>query len=339
MKQKIINYIRAGYAGIYIISSEEARVEAEVKSIAETVGYNLYAWSVTEGLINTKDGSARETNDPLEVLPLIEELEENTLILLRDFHLFLEEQNPILIRWAKDIIRIGKTKGKCIIILGCRQVLPPELKHEIVIVDFDLPSKAELGEVLGNIAKSAGKEIPEGDVYEEILDAASGLTSTEAENAFALSIIETGEFSPESVAREKANEVKKSGILEIIEPVENLDAIGGLELLKEWLLQRKDAFGKDAHDYGLPTPKGLLIIGIPGTGKSLTAKATSNVLNKPLLRLDAGRLYGGIVGESERNLRSAISTVEAIAPCVLWIDELEKGFSGSTSPDFNCRRC
>jgi SpoVK/Ycf46/Vps4 family AAA+-type ATPase len=153
----------------------------------------------------------------------------------------------------------------------------------------------------------------------------------EAENAFALSFVQTGTIEPSVVAREKAQAVKKNGLLEIIEAKETLESIGGLDVLKSWLLKRRDAFGQRAKDYGLPTPKGLLVIGIPGTGKSLTAKATASVFGVPLLKLDAGRLFAGIVGQSESNLRSVIQTAEAIAPCCLWIDEMEKGFSGSKS--------
>jgi SpoVK/Ycf46/Vps4 family AAA+-type ATPase len=158
-----------------------------------------------------------------------------------------------------------------------------------------------------------------------------GLTTIEAENAFALSVVEGNAIVPTIIAREKAQTVKKGGLLEIIESRESLSDVGGWEVLKEWLLKRKHAFGRRAKEYGLPVPKGLLILGIPGTGKSLTAKATAGVFEIPLLRLDAGRLFASLVGESERNLRFAIQTAEAIAPCVLWLDEIEKGFSGVKS--------
>jgi SpoVK/Ycf46/Vps4 family AAA+-type ATPase len=162
-----------------------------------------------------------------------------------------------------------------------------------------------------------------------MLDAALGMTTIEAENAFALSVVEAGKVCPMIVAREKANEVKKNGLLEICDTVPSLDEIGGLDQLKRWLIERKDAFSKEAQEYGLPAPKGLLIIGVPGTGKSLTAKATAAVFQRPLLKLDAGRIFGSLVGQSESNLRSVLQTVEAIAPCVLWIDEIEKSFGNA----------
>ena len=327
----MINYIRAGYPGIYLVSHEEARVEAELKAIAQTLNYHLFAWSVTEGLVDQSDGQVREAQDPIQVLTLMDELPDNSLIVLRDFHQFLEDANPVLTRGLKDRLRVGKTKGKTVLILGCRVALPPELEREVVVVHCALPGPEELGLVLDQIATSAKQPAPDGDLRERLLDSSSGLTTIEAENAFALSIVENGQLSPAVVAREKANEVKKNGLLEVYPAMASLDDIGGLDLLKQWLRQRKDAFGPEAHQYRLPSPKGLLIVGIPGTGKSLTAKATAMVFGRPLLKLDAGRLFAGLVGQSENNLRSVIATVEAIAPCVLWIDEIEKGFSGSRS--------
>ena len=331
MRTKLTNYIRAGYPGIYLISHEESRVEAELKAIAETLKYRLYAWSTTEGLTDTADGSTRAASDPLEALQAIEELPENSLILMRDLHMFLQDNNPVLVRAIKDALAIGKTKGKVLVILGCRQVLPAELEREFVLLDFSLPDQDTLGTVLDGICGSAKLKKPAGDERDQILDAASGLTTVEAENAFALSIVGVKAITAVNVAAEKAATVKRNGLLELVETREGLADIGGLDCLKDWLVKRKDAFSRKAHQYGLPSPKGLLIVGIPGTGKSLTAKATASVFGRPLLKLDAGKLYGSLVGQSEQNLRTVIQTAEAIAPCVLWVDEIEKGLSGSKS--------
>jgi SpoVK/Ycf46/Vps4 family AAA+-type ATPase len=258
-------------------------------------------------------------------------LKEKTLILLRDFHLFLEDPNPILIRQLKDVLQMAKTKSKVLVILGCRMVLPPELERELTVIEFALPGKEELGAVLGGIMESANIKTMENEQREKVIDAASGLTTIEAENAFALSVVQSKAIDPVVVAKEKAQAVKKNGLLELIETKETLDSIGGLDVLKEWLLKRRHAFSTRAIEYGLPTPKGLLILGIAGTGKSLTAKATAKVFGVPLLKLDAGRIFAGLVGQSESNLRAVIQTAEAIAPCCLWIDEVEKGFSGTKS--------
>jgi len=331
MRTQISNYLRAGYPGLYLVSCEETRIEAEMKVITTALGHQLYAWSVTEGLVNTADGHTRDAQDPIGLLTAVDELPENSVVLLKDFHQFVEDSNPVLVRKVKESLRVGKTKGKALVIVGCRIALPPELEREFVVVPFNLPDKDQLGVVLDNIATSAKLSKPQNEKREPLLDAACGLTSIEAENAFALSAVESGRLAWSVVAREKAKEVKKSGLLEVYPAAASLDDIGGLECLKAWLLQRRDAFGQEAKAYGLPSPKGLLIIGIPGTGKSLTAKATASVFHRPLLKLDAGRLFAGLVGQSESNLRSVIATVEAIAPCVLWLDEMEKGFSGSKS--------
>ena len=258
-------------------------------------------------------------------------MKEKTLILLRDFHLFLQDPNPILVRKFKDVLQEAKTKNKTLILLGCRICLPPELERELTVIEFALPGKEELRAVLGGIMESANIKSMEAEQREKVIDAASGLTTIEAENAFALSVVETKTIDPSVVAKEKAQAVKKNGLLELIDTKESLDSIGGLDVLKEWLLKRRHAFSQRAIEYGLPTPKGLLILGIAGTGKSLTAKATAKVFGVPLLKLDAGRIFAGLVGQSESNLRSVIQTAEAIAPCCLWIDEVEKGFSGSKS--------
>ena len=331
MKSKIINYIRAGYPGLYLVSAEEQRVVLEMTRIAQELKYNLVFWSVVDGLVDTQKGTNNSANDPLEALIAIRDLKEKTLILLRDFHLFLTDPNPILIRQLKDVLQMAKTKSKTLIILGCRMALPPELERELTVIEFALPGKEELGAVLGGIMESANIKTLDTETREKVIDAASGLTTIEAENAFALSVVQNKHVDPVIVAKEKAQAVKKNGLLELIETKETLDSIGGLDVLKEWLLKRRHAFSARAIEYGLPTPKGLLILGIAGTGKSLTAKATAKVFGVPLLKLDAGRIFAGLVGQSESNLRAVIQTAEAIAPCCLWIDEVEKGFSGTKS--------
>jgi len=331
MKQAIINYIRAGYPGIYLVSHEEARAEAELKEAAKTTKHKLYAWSSTTGILDTDTGRSMGGEDPMEAIMAVAGLPDNSIILLRDFHMSLNEAAPMLLRALKEALSHAKTKGKCLVILGCRRILPAELEREFVTVEMALPGRKELGEVLDGICTSAKLAKYKADERDQILDAASGLTTFEAENAFALSVVSSKAVKAADVSKEKANAIKNNGLLEVVETSAGLEGIGGLNTLKDWLLKRRDAFGQRAREYGLPVPKGVLIIGVPGTGKSLTAKATAAVFGRPLLKLDAGRLFGSLVGQSESNLRSAIQTAEAIAPCVLWIDELEKAFAGSKS--------
>jgi AAA+ superfamily predicted ATPase len=331
MKQAIINYVRAGYPGIFVVSHEEVRAEAELKDAAKSTKHGLLAWSSSTGIIDTDTGRALGGEDPMEAVLAVAGLPDNSIVLLRDFHLSLQDAAPMLVRALKEALSHAKTKGKCLVILGCRRILPPELEREFVTVEMSLPGRKELGEVLDGICTSAKLAKYKGDERDQILDAASGLTTFEAENAFALSVVSNKAVTPRTVATEKANSIKSNGLLEVVETSAGLEGIGGLETLKGWLLKRRDAFGQKAKEYGLPSPKGLLIVGVPGTGKSLTAKATAAVFGRPLLKLDAGKLFGSLVGQSEGNLRSAIQTAEAIAPCVLWLDELEKGLAGSKS--------
>lgn len=328
-------YLRAGYPGIVIISSEEARAEADIASVCTSLKRNLHAWSSTEGLVDVKEGRVTSCPDPLEAFQILDGMFANTsprhVVLMRDLQLHLDQSDPMLVRRIKDILRIAKSNGHTLILLGCRLKLPPELEHEMTHVDFTLPNATQLGTVLDGIIKSAKLKNVHEVVRESALQSALGLTTTEAENAFALSVVETKGIDHKIVAREKSRALKKNGLVEVIENNTSLDDIGGLNLLKEWLQRRAGAFNESAKAYGLPAPKGLLIVGIPGTGKSLTAKATAGAFGLPLLRLDMGCVFGGIVGQSEANLRSVIQTAEAISPCVLWIDEIEKGFSGSKS--------
>ena len=331
MREKITNYIRAGHPGVCLVTHEETRAEAELKAVAVATKHGLVAWSATTGLVDTADGRALGAEDPMEAVTAIAGLPDSTLVLLRDFHMFLQDANPVLVRALKDALAHAKSAGKCLVMLGCRGALPPELEREFVTLDFALPDKAALGPVLDGVCESARLRKPKGDEREAVLDAASGMTCSEAENAFALSVVRSKAVVALAVAREKAATVRRGGILEVVEAQEGLEGIGGLDQLKRWLLKRGDAFGRRAAEYRLPCPKGLLIVGVPGTGKRLTAKATASVFGRPLLRLDAGRLFGSLVGQSEANMRSVIQVAEAVAPCVLWIDELEKGFAGSRS--------
>lgn len=340
MQNQIQNYIRAGYSGLYLLSHEEARVEAVLRSVAASTGFKLHAWSITSGIVEipTVDDSQPSTlnaqplsgtEDPFDMLTAFAGLPEKSILLARDLHLSIDPGNPVFIRKLKEALAVGKATSRVLVVLACQLRLPPELEKEFTVVEFKLPDRRQLLAVLQGIAASA--KITLNGNTDRLLDAAGGLTTIEAENAFSLSVIEARDILPAIVAREKAATLRKNGILEIIDTPLSLESIGGLELLKAWLGKRRAAFSPAARDYGLPTPKGFLMLGIPGCGKSLTAKATAAILGVPLLKLDAGKLFGSLVGESERNLRSAIQTAEAVAPAVLWIDEVDKAFDGVQS--------
>jgi SpoVK/Ycf46/Vps4 family AAA+-type ATPase len=349
MKQTINYKIRAAFPLLNIVSYEEQRVAAEVRAVAADLKYTFLNWSLSTGLTKyplraegaTKDPPPEdfEAPDYLSVLdhflmvepdddgrPHGTTVPDQSIVLLRDFHLHLAEPEPLLIRKLKDCIISGKNTNRHLVIVGCKLRLPPELEKEVAVIEFALPDREELNRVLEALAREARLEV--NGVRDAILDAASGLTTTEAENVMAEACIRTGGFNDgfaRVVQDEKAATIKKGGILEIINTNLGIDDVGGLAEMKEWMVRRAAAFSKDARDYGLPLPKGVLQVGIWGCGKSLFAKAAATILRAPLVKVDFGAVFAGIVGSSEANMRNVIQTAEAIAPCVLWVDEVEKG--------------
>lgn len=340
IKTRLMNYVKAGYAGLYVVSHEEKRVEAEILQVAKDCNFELFIWSITDSLVGpmgtdhckTWKNDAGEPFSPVELLMNINKiLPERSLVLAKDFHLFLGEPNPLVIRAVKDCLNIARDNLRRFIVLGCQFKLVPELEKEFTPVEFGLPDREMLGVIAGDIAKSAG--ITLNGNTELIKDAASGLTSTEAADAFALAVIESDkkDIVPAVVHREKCTAVKKNGLLEIENSDLDWSKVGGNDLIKAWISKRQKAFTKAAAAYHLPQPKGILMIGIPGCGKTMISKTIANILGVPLLRLDGGKLFGSLVGQSESNTRAVIAVAEAVAPCVLFIDELEKALSGSQS--------
>lgn len=347
---QLTGYIRSGKSGIYVTTYEEVRIEAEmlkiipflnsVKKDPNDKDWDFYIWSCTSGILKLtmpggKPGRIEETDNPMAALIAWQEkCPERSILLARDFHAFLDSAagppDPQLVRQLKEVLMKGKEINKVFIICGAKFSLPIELHKEMATVEFQLPDKAQLGVVLDEFCKASGLHL-NNDERDAVLDASSGLTTSEAEDAFALSAVKCGQVQPLVVTQEKANTIKKNGILELFETDATLADIGGLEILKDWLIKRAGVFSKEAHDYGLPIPKGILVTGIPGVGKSLTAKAAASILGVPLLKLDVGKVFGSLVGQSEANMRTVIETAEAIAPCVVWVDEIEKGLSGSQS--------
>lgn len=339
-KETLRDYFKAGYSGLFLTSYEEQRVEAELSAIAKEIGFSLFSWTVTDSLTGPVGGDsphvwkndAQEPLGPVELLDKINQvLPEKSICLAKDYHLFVSEPNPLVIRKVKDCLLIARNNNRHLVILGCNYKLTPELEKEFTVVDFALPDREQLGVVLKGIADSAGIKI--NGNRDPIIDAASGMTTTEAADAFALAVVESNrtDIPPAVIQREKAAVVRKSGLLTLENTDLDWSKIGGNQLVKSWVSKRRQAFSKEASAYKLPQPKGILLIGVPGCGKSMIAKTIANILGVPLLRLDGGKLFGGLVGQSEQNTRAVIQTAEAVAPCVLMCDELEKALSGSKS--------
>ncbi len=335
-RKEVEDLIKARYSLLYLVSHEETRVEEALKQLCIEREMRLEVWSVTEGFRVVANGSgSRDVKDPLKALDHVARGEGRALYVLRDFHPFLKE--PRVVRRLRDLaVALRKTKAS-LIILSPVQKIPPELEKSVAaIIDWELPNRLEIEAIARSLvpqAPQATQEQVEGDpgFIERVVEAALGLTEIEAENVFAKSMVRTHTFDMDTILDEKKQIIRKSGMLEYYEHREEFSDIGGLEELKSWLVKRRNAFSARARDFGLPLPKGILLIGVPGTGKSLTAKAAGALWEMPLLRLDVGKIFAGLVGSSEENIRNVIKTAEAIAPAILWIDEIEKGFSGTGS--------
>jgi len=250
---------------------------------------------------------------------------------LRDFHRFLEDIS--ISRKLRNLARTLKSQPKNLILIAPQVEIPSELTEVFTVLDFPLPNASEMRTEIQRLISSTGKNLPD-KLLDELVRAAQGLSLERIRRVLARCLASTGQIEPEDVElilEEKRQSIRQTQILDFYPTTEQIADIGGLDTLKDWLLLRGSAFGEKARSYGLPNPRGLLLVGIQGTGKSLTAKAIAHHWHLPLLRLDVGRLFGGLVGESESRTRQMIGLAEALAPCVLWIDEIDKAFGGVES--------
>jgi SpoVK/Ycf46/Vps4 family AAA+-type ATPase len=341
--------LKARFPILYIETFEETRVLEEIRSFLDKpeslrTPRQLVEWSSTSGLVGANGKVAANSTNPAEALALAQATKDPTVFIFKDLHTYFGEQarpaDPLVIRRLRDIANSFKNGSELLTLVIMAPVLrlPVDLEKEITVVEFPLPTEQEILSVLAEMVdanKESGRisiEIGE-EGREKFAKAALGLTLNEAENAFARAMVNDGKLTDDDldvVLDEKRQTIRKSGILEFINVDVELEDIGGLQNLKRWLLKRNNSWLDQAKKYGLPAPKGILITGVPGCGKSLTAKAIAAAWGLPLLRMDIGKIFAGLVGSSEQNMRTAIRTAEAIAPCVLWIDEIEKGFAGAS---------
>lgn len=334
IKENIGRYIDAGFPIIYINSFEESKADDLIKDAA--CGRKIVEWNGSNGFVdfNTKvsfglgDSSLAGT-----IHTLIEGDEiDDRIFVIKDMHTLLDNMDVVSV--LKDLsIKISKGLESTIIMVSSIVNIPKELEKFITIIEMDYLDTDEIKNVITDFIKE--NELPEiGQVLlEEMALNFKGLSEFEIENLIALAYATDGEFTRKDlklIFEQKQQMIKKSGILEMIPLKESIDDIGGLENLKEWIKKKAKVFKNinKALEFGVDMPKGVLIAGVPGCGKSLNAKAVANLFEVPLLRLDMGRLMGKYVGESEANMRKAIALAEAISPCVLWVDELEKAFAG-----------
>jgi len=329
--------IRARYPLINIISPETARVTSALETILKDhEDKKMFSWVFGEGmtclgerknLTVDEKGMLGKELDPLLVLDKIEIFGKNSLFILNDFHLFLKDTR-VLIKLKSVTSRIRMKRSTLVFISPCSFPVPPELRDHITTISFPLPGSDEMeglyqntlsrvcipGQKLDNISDT---------LKEKIVNSALGLTFNQAERVLFKALTKNGKISEEAIDRileEKKQLISLSSALQFFPATETIKNVGGLYSLKEWVRSREKVFSKEAREYGLPVPKGVLLAGIPGTGKSLVAKAVAGMWKMPLLRLDVGAIFGGLVGQSEENVRTAIAISEAVAPCCLWVD-------------------
>jgi len=342
-QSEVETLIRARYPLLYLISSEEMRVQNLVVEIARKRQKKAFEWSYTTGIVPAGTSIQAQkvrnaaTKDPLQALDQVIEQVEPAIFIFKDFHPFLTKSNFAVIRKLKEIALHLKNSFKTIVLISPVMEIPTELEKEMTVLNYPLPGREDLAELLDRIGADL-KQFKQVSIdlepagRERLLQAALGLTLGEAENVFAKIIVQDGRLSGEdihAVFAEKQQIIRKSGLLEYYTTSESFAGVGGLAVLKDWLNKRALAFSAEARAFGLPAPRGVLMLGVQGCGKSLCAKAVSTQWQLPLLRFDMGRMFNSFIGSSEENVRRAIAVAESVAPAILWVDEVDKAFAGA----------
>ena len=321
---------------IWIKTKEEERLEKILNFSIERLNIKkLVCWDCVNGIKGLLNENGKFSNNPLGVLNWLKEQNSDisTILLVKDFHKFYDD--PSINRTLKELSSLLKQTSHNLIISSHLFPSSEELDELMTILNLPLPDQNELKNLIKTIAINTNSNLNEQDLS-ELTRASSGLTEIKVKQVTAKALTKRGKISKEDIQdilEEKKQVIARSEILEFFETKSNQDDIGGLKVLKVWLNQRYRAFSKEAREYGLPIPKGVLLVGAQGTGKSLTAKSISKSWSMPLLRLDVGRLFSSLVGSSEARTRETISRAEAMSPCILWIDEIDKGFGGDARSD------
>jgi SpoVK/Ycf46/Vps4 family AAA+-type ATPase len=323
--------LRARYPLIYIPTREEERLEAAISQSAKRQGNRgVYVWDFVDGYQGNPNDEGFGRRNPLQALEFVEKIPATVaaVFVLRDFHRFLEDVS--IARKLRNLARLLKSQPKNIVIIAPQVSIPDDLSDVLTVTEFPLPHLPEIKAELERLTAATGQTLESRDL-DELARSCQGLSMERIRRVLAKAIATHGVLQAEDVElilEEKRQSIRQTQILDFYPATEKISDIGGLDNLKDWLLRRGGSFSERARQYGLPHPRGLLLVGIQGTGKSLTAKAIAHHWHLPLLRLDVGRLFAGLVGESESRTRQMIQLAEALSPCVLWIDEIDKAFAG-----------
>lgn len=344
LKENLSRYLDAGFPILYINTFEEAKAEETIKEVADrrTVatwsmanGYGEYSTKTDEWLMPLTKDETTEINAVLSTKLSYEGDLHRTIFVIKDAHTVLESEQ--VVASLKEIaVKISSGLDCCIVLLSPVVKIPVELEKYITILESDYQSFENICEIINGFVTENELTPLNPKLLEDMAMAFKGLSEFEILNLLALAVADDGELTRKDLAlifEQKKQMILKSGILEMIPLKERIEDIGGLENLKAWLRRKAKIVKniKNAEKFGVDMPKGVLIAGVPGCGKSLCSKAAASLFEVPILRLDVGKLMGKYLGESEANLRKAINLAEAISPCVLWVDELEKAFAGMGS--------
>jgi SpoVK/Ycf46/Vps4 family AAA+-type ATPase len=316
---RLISLLRARYPLIAIATAEEVRLEETIAGIAKGLGRSVYVWDFVEGYSANPTDAGTGKRNPLQALEFVEKIGQGAIFILRDFDRFLED--VAIARKLKNLDQRLQELPQNLILIAPQFAIPDTLREAITLLNFPLPSPDELRQELTRLC-------PQQTIGEELITASQGLSINRLRRVVGRAIANQElDHLADLLLTEKQESVRQTQILEFYPTTTTVKDIGGLDSLKDWLKLRGGAFSTKARRYGLPYPRGLMLVGIQGTGKSLTAKAIAHEWHLPLLRLDVGRLFAGLVGESEARTRQMIQLAEAMSPCVLWIDEIDKAFA------------
>ena len=331
-------FINSYHPLIVIETPEEKRVRKMLSSTALQLGMELERWTSSSGIKSKRQISkALNTHKPFELLAYMERREEELIYLLKDFHYFLED--PVFTRSFRELIYKFSKIRSSIFLTGLNIKLPPEIQAMALFYELKTPSEQELKKLLENMYFSLHekhKVTYQINSKEEklLLQALNGMTIDQARQAIAFAFLEDKALTKKDIPhilKKKAKIINEGGLLEFIPVSENHFQLGGFNKLKSWLKKTHIGFTEEARHFNLPFPKGILMVGVPGCGKSLAAKVTAKLWSLPLLKLDIGRLFDKYIGESEKNFRKCMKIAESLAPSVLWIDELEKALPSNSS--------
>ncbi len=324
--------LRSRYTILYIPTREEERVEVSIAQCAKSLGErSVYIWDFVDGYQGNLNDAGFGKRNPVQALEFIEKLSPtvSAVVILRDFHRFLDDVS--VSRKLRNLARVLKSQPKNIVILSPQLIIPDDLSEVMTVLEFPLPNPVTIRIEIDRVLSALSQSLDERTV-DELVQSCQGLTIDRIRRVLARSIAMHNKLQAndvELILEEKRQTIRQTQILDFYPTTEDITDIGGLDNLKDWLIRRGGSFSAKARQYGLPYPKGLMLVGIQGTGKSLSAKAIAHHWHLPLLRLDVGRLFGGLVGESESRTRQMVQLAEALAPCVLWIDEIDKAFAGA----------